>query len=143
MINGINTRHWHADRYRQHGFMLFVTCVLSLAAVIFAVDFAALSDESSRNIPRNNTAQQVEDTSAIPPRQQSASLSQTIRAILVEAASTKIKVAYPGGNSNGLLARSADMAFYDSGPVETAAILRPLKITASYHASARAPPPAI
>ncbi|NKX15966.1 hypothetical protein HGG75_07450 [Ochrobactrum pseudogrignonense] len=62
----MNNTDQRTDRYHQHGFMLFVTCVLSFAAFMFAVDLSALGDEACRTVPKSMAAQQVEDAPAIP-----------------------------------------------------------------------------
>ncbi|MGC0053280.1 hypothetical protein ACNSPG_09480 [Brucella pituitosa] len=136
----MNNRDQHTDRHRQHGFMLFVTCVLSFAAFMFAVDLSALGDEACRNTPKNMAAQQVADAPAIPARQQSTPAPQPMRAVLAEAVAAKTKATYPDGNGAGLSASPNELAFFDTKHVEAASATRFLRLSRSTYASVRAPP---
>jgi len=140
LIKGTNNKDQHTDRHRQHGFMLFVTCVLSFAAFVFAVDLSALGNEASRNTPKSMAAQQVADAPAIPARQQSTPVPQPMRAVLAEAIAAKIKAAYPDGNGAGLSVLPSDLAFFDTKPVEAAITNTILRLSRGTHASVRAPP---
>lgn len=136
----MNNTDQRTDRYHQHGFMLFVTCVLSFAAFMFAVDLSALGDEACRTVPKSMAAQQVEDAPAIPGRQQSTPATQPLRAVLAEAIAAKIKATYPDGNGAGLSAMPRDLAFFDAKPVESARTNAILRLSRSTYAPARAPP---
>src|SRR5690606_36082897 len=94
----------NTDQHKQYGFMLFVTCVLSFTAFLFAVDFSILDDDPVRNHAGGNVARQVEGSLAAPVRQQSAPAPQPMRAILVEAMAAKNKAAYLDGAGTALLA---------------------------------------
>lgn len=120
--------------------MLVVTCILSFAAFIFAVDLSSLADEAGRNTPKSMAAQQVEDAPALPARQQSTPAPQPMRAVLAEAMAAKIKAAYPDGNGPGLQARPNDLVFFEPKPVEAASASRFLRLSRSTYASVRAPP---
>lgn len=143
LTNGIDKRDRRTDLNERHGFMLFLSCVLSIAAVLFSADFAALNGQFFRDGPANETTQQIEDASAIPPRQQSASLSQTIRAILMEAALAKPQPAYPDGNNHGLPARFAALSFHEAKTAEAVSKPRTFRLFASSKKSPRAPPASV
>lgn len=128
------------DRYYQHGFMLVVSCVLSFAAFIFAVDLSAFSNEACRTAPKSMAAQQVEDSPAVPARQQSTPASQPMRAVLAEAIAAKIKAVHPDGNGAALYTLPYDLAFFEAKQVESATGKSFLKLSRSNFASARAPP---
>lgn len=136
----MNNKDQHTDRHRQHGFMLVVTCVLSFAAFMFAVDLSVFGDEACRNAPKNMAAQQVADAPAIPARQQSTPAPQPMRAVLAEAIAAKIKAAYPDGNGAGLSALPNELAFFGTKHVENASAIRGLRLSRSTYASVRAPP---
>lgn len=140
MIKGIKNRDQDTDRRHQHGLMLFVTCVLSFAAFMFAVDLSALGNEAFRNTPKNMAAQQVADAPAIPARQQSTPASQPMRAVLAEAIAAKIKATYPDENGTGLSALPNELAFFEAKPVEAVNAAKFLRLSRSTYASVRAPP---
>jgi len=140
LIKGINKADQRAGRYQQHGFMLIVTCVLSFAAFMFAIDLSALSDDTCQPSSKNMAAQQVADTPAIPARQQSTPAAQPMRAVLAEAIATKIKAAYPHGNGAGLSTLSNAFAYLDAKSAEAPSITKPLQLVQINRASARAPP---
>ncbi|MEN5276489.1 hypothetical protein ABE527_06025 [Brucella sp. TWI432] len=130
----------HIDRYKQHGFMLFVTCVLSFTAFIFAVDLSALADDAGQNTPKSMAAQQVADAPAIPTRQQSTPAPQPMRAVLAQAAAAKIKAAHSNGKSAALAAQPNQLAFFDAKPVEAASASKFLRLSRSTYSQVRAPP---
>jgi len=136
----MNNADQRTDRYYQQGFMLVVTCVLSFAAFLFAIDLSALGGEASRAIPGKMAAQQVDNAPALPPRQQSTPATQPIRAVLTDAIAAKIKAAYPHGNSDGIATFSSEIVVYDGRPVEAATSPHFLRLSQSSYASARAPP---
>ncbi|MEJ5083011.1 hypothetical protein [Ochrobactrum sp. MYb379] len=136
----MNNADQRTDRYYQHGFMLVVTCVLSFAAFLFAIDLSALGGETSRALPGKMAAQQIDSAPALPPRQQSTPATQPMRAVLTDAIAAKIKAAYPHGNGDGIATFSSDIVLYDGQPVEAATSPHFLRLSQSSYASARAPP---
>lgn len=136
----MNNADQRTDRYHQHGFMLVVTCVLSFAAFLFAIDLSALGGEASRAIPGKMAAQQIDSAPALPTRQQSTPATQPMRAVLTDAIAAKIKAAYPHGNGDGIATFSSEIVVYDGQPVEAATSPHFLRLSQSSYASARAPP---
>ena len=128
------------DRYYQHGFMLVVTCVLSFAAFLFAIDLSALGGEASRGLPGKMAAQQIDSAPALPSRQHSTPATQPMRAVLTDAIAAKIKAAYPHGNGDGIAFFSIQIVVYDGQHVEAATSPHFLRLSQSSYASARAPP---
>ncbi len=140
LIKGMSNKDRRTVRYHQHGFMLIVTCVVSFAAFLFAIDLSALGGETSRALPGKMAAQQIDNAPAIPARQQSTPATQPMRAVLTEAIAAKIKAAYPLGNGDAIATLSHEIVFFNARPAEAAASSRFLRLSQSNHAFARAPP---
>ena len=131
-------------QHRQHGFMLLMACVLSFAALLFAVDFSApndkVSDDTSRSLPKMLAARQAESTPTAPIRQQSAPASQPMRAILIEAIAAKIKAAYPLGGDTALAVTGTGLSFANAKSAEAARGFQHFAAAQQYFGFARAPP---
>ena len=112
-MRGTNGRDQRDDRHRQYDFMLLVTCVLSFVAFLFAADFSAWGSSTSRNLSQNTETRQTENVAAAPARQQSAPTPQPVRAILVEAAATKVKATYPDNSNAALPVGKAGFQLFD------------------------------
>lgn len=123
--------------------MLFVTCVLSVVAVMFVEDFSTFTNNNAHHGSRQNAAHQIDGTSGIPARQQTVITSQTIRAILTEANWLKSQSVYPSGGDKALLGELTQLEL--SSASQTPVFLAPYIITSlrTSHTSARAPPHAI
>lgn len=131
-------------QHRQHGFMLLMACVLSFAALLFAVDFSApndkASDDTSRSLPKMLAARQAESTPTAPIRQQSAPASQPMRAILIEAIAAKVKAAYPLGGDTALAVTGTGLSFANAKSAEAERGFQRFPAAQQYFGFARAPP---
>lgn len=131
-------------QHRQHGFMLLMACVLSFAALLFAVDFSALNDktggDTSRSLHKMLAARQAESTPTAPVRQQSAPAPQPMRAILVEAMAAKIKAAFPLGGDTALAVARAGHPFANAKSAEAGRDFQHFTAAQQYFGFARAPP---
>ncbi len=125
---------------RQHGFMLFVTCVLSFTAFLFTVDISSLGDNTADNQPRNITSRQAEGSPAAPARQQSAPTPQPMRAILIEAIAAKIKTAWLGGGNSALPVETTGLFIQNVRSAQGTQNFQPLPVSQGHFSSARAPP---
>lgn len=143
LTNGTDTWDRQKSRNRQHGFVLFVSCVLSVVAIIFAVDFFAFGSGHSPHGPRQNTAHQIDGNAGIPAPRQTAITSPTIRAILTEANWAKNQSVYPSGGDKALLGKLARLELNNNSqtPVFLAGyMMTGLRLS---HTNVRAPPHAI
>ncbi|APY14572.1 hypothetical protein GJU94_00595 [Brucella sp. 10RB9214] len=127
------------EQDRQHGFMLFVTCVLSFTAFLFTVDFSSQAGDAL-NQPRGIAARQAEGSAAAPARQQSTPAPQPMRAILMEAIAAKIKTVWLGDGNAALLTKTAELHVSGNRSAEAAQIFQPLPASRGHFGSARAPP---
>jgi len=130
----------NTEQHKRHGFMLFVTCVLSFAAFLFAVDFSTLDDDPAKDQSGRILARQVEGSPTTPVRQQSAPSPQPMRAILIEAIAAKIKAAYLDGTGAALLVATAAILFPKTESARAAQNFRRLAVLQKHFGSARAPP---
>lgn len=130
----------NTEQHKRHGFMLFVTCVLSFTAFLFAVDFSTLDDDAARGHSGGIVARQVEGNPSAPVRQQSTPSPQPMRAILIEAIAAKIKVAYLGSSGAALPVAAATVFLPKTGSAEAARKFQRLAVLQGHFGSARAPP---
>ena len=130
----------NTEQHKRHGFMLFVTCVLSFTAFLFAVDFSSIDEDAARSHAGGIAARQVEGSPATPVRQQSTPSPQPMRAILIEAIAAKIKTACLDGTGSALLVASAGLILPDTKSAEAAQNFPRLAVLQRHFGSARAPP---
>ncbi|ERI14353.1 hypothetical protein ACS5UA_01740 [Brucella sp. RRSP16] len=130
----------NTEQHKRHGFMLFVTCVLSFTAFLFAVDFSSIDEDAARSHAGGIVARQVEGSPATPVRQQSTPSPQPMRAILIEAIAAKIKTAYLDGTGAALLVASAGVILPETKSAEAAQNFPRLAVLQRHFGSARAPP---
>jgi len=123
--------------------MLVVSCVLSLVAVLFAVDLSTFNNNAFPTGTKQNIAHHIDGTSGIPARQQTAVAAQTIRAILTDVNRVKNQNVYHSGSDKALLGELVEPELHKTSS-ETlflnAHIITNLRTS---HTSARAPPHAI
>lgn len=140
LTNGTDTRDRQTSRNRQHGFMLFVSCVFSVMAIMFAVDFSTIGNNNPPRGSEHKADHQINDRSGLPTRQQTAITSQTIRAILTEANWMKCQSVYPSGDGKALLGKLAQLELNNisQAPIAPAVYI----MTGSHlsHTNVRAPP---
>ncbi|KAB2676771.1 hypothetical protein F9K85_09770 [Brucella tritici] len=130
----------NTEQHKRHGFMLFVTCVLSFTAFLFAVDFSTLDDDAARAHSGGIVARQVEGSPATPVRQQSTPSPQPMRAILIEAIAAKIKTAYLDRTGAALPVATAAILLPKTRSAEAAQNFQRLAVLQGHFGSARAPP---
>lgn len=130
----------NTEQHKRHGFMLFVTCVLSFTAFLFAVDFSSIDEDAARSHAGGIVVRQVEGSPATPVRQQSTPSPQPMRAILIEAIAAKIKTAYLDGAGAALLVASAGVLLPETKSAEAAQNFPRLAVLQRHFGSARAPP---
>lgn len=143
LINGTDTCDRQRSRKQRHGFVLFVSCVLSIVAIMFAVDLSTIGDNNSPHGSGPTAVQQVNDTSGLPTRQQTAITSQTIRAILTEANWMKCQSVYPSGSGKALLGKLARLELNNTSQAPSAPAVHIMTSLHTSHTSVRAPPHAI
>ncbi|MFD1199604.1 hypothetical protein ACFQ3K_14965 [Brucella gallinifaecis] len=136
----MNHTDQRTDRYNRHSFMLIISCALSFAAFLFAVDLSALSSETCRAQAGTMAAQQLDKSPALPSRQQSTPAVQPIRAVLTELIAAKIKLSSPQGNGDTFIPFSSELVLSGGKPVEAATRLRFFTASPGHYACARAPP---
>ncbi|PQA73317.1 hypothetical protein [Brucella oryzae] len=130
----------NTEQHKRHGFMLFVTCVLSFTAFLFAVDFSTSDQDVARAHSGGIAARQVESSRATPVRQQSTPSPQPMRAILIEAIAAKIKTVYLDGTGAALPVTAAAVVFPKSKTANAAQDFQKLTVLQRHFGSARAPP---
>ena len=130
----------NTEQHKQHGFMLFLACVLSFAAFLFAIDFSTADDDPARGHPGGIVARQVEGSPATPVRQQSTPSPQPMRAILIEAIAAKMKAAHIDGSGAALPVKAAAVFLPRAGSAVAAQKFQHLTILQRHFGSARAPP---
>ncbi|OIS95322.1 hypothetical protein [Brucella cytisi] len=130
----------NTEQHKRHGFMLFVTCVLSFTAFLFAVDFSTPDEDVARGHSGGIVARQVEGTPTTPVRQQSTPSPQPMRAILIEAIAAKIKAVYLDGTGAALPVAAVAFALPKSAAAKAALNSQRLAVLQRYFGSARAPP---
>ncbi|MBB5703826.1 hypothetical protein FHS76_003736 [Ochrobactrum daejeonense] len=130
----------NTDRHRRHGFMLFVTCVLSFAAFLFAIDFSVLDGDRVHSQPGRIAARQIDRVPATPARQQSTPAQQPMRAILIDVIASKIKAAHLDGAKAALPAGASDLPSEVARSAEAAQNFQRLTVLRGNFGSARAPP---
>ncbi|MHC5233670.1 hypothetical protein [Brucella sp. LJL56] len=130
----------NTEQHKQRGFMLFVTCVLSFTAFLFAVDFSTLGEDVARGQSGGVVARQIEGSPATPVRQQSSPSPQPMRAILIEAMAAKIKAAYLDGTGAALPVAAVAIVFPKANSPESAQNFQRLTVLQRHFGSARAPP---
>ena len=130
----------NTEQHKRHGFMLFVTCVLSFTAFLFAVDFSTLDEDAARGHSGGIMARQVESSPAPPVRQQSTPSPQPMRAILIESIAAKIKTAYLDRNGSALPGVMVAIVLPKTRSAETALNFARLAVLQRHFGSARAPP---
>ena len=132
----------NTERHKQHGFMLFLACVLSFTAFLFAVDFPTVDDNPARLHPVSTVARQVEGSPAKPVRQQSTPSPQPMRAILIEAIAAKMKAAHLDSSGAALPVKVAAVFPPTTSSALATQKFQHLAVMRRHFGSARAPPKA-
>lgn len=135
----------NTEQHKRHGLMLFVACVLSFTAFLFAVDFSTLDEDVVRGqsggiVAGGIAGRQVEGGLATPVRQQSTPSPQPMRAILVEAIAAKIKTAHLDSSGAALPVTAATVFLSKADSAVAAQELQRLAVLQRHFGSARAPP---
>ncbi|MBN9044704.1 MAG: hypothetical protein J0H18_03430 [Rhizobiales bacterium] len=128
-MNGINGRKWRG----RHGFMLMMTCVLSLAAFLFAIELTVSLGEAARARPGKQAAGQESS-----PAQQSR--QQPVRAVVDEAKAFHAKSLWPDGAGPALPPTGLALALDRIESAGTARGARRLAAPLHDGGFARAPP---
>lgn len=130
----------NTDRHQRHGFMLFVTCVLSFTAFLFAIDFSVLDADRVHDQPDRIAAKQIDRVPATPVRQQSTPAQQPMRAILIDVIASKVKAAHLDGGKAALPARLPGLPSEIARSAEAVQHFQRLVALRGNFSSARAPP---